>query len=33
MCAAETISGLRGTVQALPLDMLVDALKKYNRFD
>lgn len=33
MCAAETTRGVRGTVEALPLDMLVETLKKYNRFD
>ncbi len=33
LCAAETMTGLHGTAQALPLEALVAALKKFKRFD
>ena len=33
MCAAETMHGLHETTEALPLDVLVELMKKYNRFD
>ncbi len=31
LCAAETMTGLHGTAHALPLDVLVEALARYNR--
>lgn len=33
LCAAETMRGFRGTIQALPLDKLVEALKMANRME